>query len=1245
MKSIFVSSTFRDMNLERDIIHSKVEPKLNDIARKYGETVSMCDLRWGINTSQMDEEKSALKVLNICLNEIDRCRPHMIVILGYRYGWMPGEKYINSAIEDRKNFHLEDDDISVTALEIEYGALFSPEKIENTFFYFREIDGECTYDNRSESIRHKEKLDELKQKICSIPGINIKTYHVNVANMEESMNAFADMVTEDMKNSLIDEWKQNEGLDEYALDRKKQVEYMLSKNSQFSARFHLFDTCMKRLDEGNKNLYIYGKSGSGKSTLISRIGTELEKRENHIVPIFCGYTPLCSTTFDIIKYIIWELENAVESKTHMALTKEHMELSEMLSHIHKLTDIYNSYASIPLTFIIDGIDQLASDNVIDDLQFISEFTDGKINFVISSAFTDKTMSNIDCVEVGMLDENEKIDVIKGILEMKHRELSDSVIKDITEKSDSNSPLYLSMIIQRLVMMRVDDFKTISSIGGDMESIELYQRYLVELCPHTLNELSIHVLSVAAEYVCGVNKFIPIIMLLAISRRGLRFSDMEGILKITHTEWNYLDIVSFIQYMAPAFIYRSDGRIDFSHKSIREGFLNTIQNPRKYHQLIAMWLESLGKDDEVCLQEIGWHTIKGDAKKAFMDILAEYNHKEADISYMESDLAECIIQDGGQWFMEIIEEFYDDPVFNYFIDVYSSSVFFKIPDSARNLDIKARICECLLKFREKYYQKTSNINTIWDMTIACERLAFAYRLLENGESLDKALKYANMAMDLRKKYLKLLQEIDTDEKYRNYLKILTTYSNIGISERLDTATIKKLVDSIILSTIRGLYVAHKDIAMIYYEKGDLENALSHMQEDIGGREKFAAEQSEIHHMVSDMEDMFGELALSYHDAAKICIGFNDEEHLKLAEEYCKKAIEIYVNSLSKKYSEFHEFSLFDVYLELARIYYLQNPNRLDEAIGICMDCKPVFERIHIHRHTDITKDALARLYSRLAYFYEKKNDEESRNLFLYYSDLSMKMLRNISDASLSEANSIRNLSIVSSKKVQMLVKNSKFITKEIIDCYSEIFRLLNCILKDYHSDRAYEDINSAYELLENSVKSFVYINETIRMRAIAEINAKRLDIIAENIKNFNDDYRRTIVQYATAADKIVEVSINQSDSSEIPPELAELLQTASITSDIMLVSGHTRSYQLIKKAVLMCEEMVEATRLDKDYDILAVTLTKYTTLSAVCQPDIFMENVAKLKSVAYYLYRKTNQEKYMQMIAVAQLLSDMFNKNQ
>ena len=52
MKSIFVSSTFRDMQAERDVLKSKVQPMLNDIARQYGESISFSDLRWGVDTSE-----------------------------------------------------------------------------------------------------------------------------------------------------------------------------------------------------------------------------------------------------------------------------------------------------------------------------------------------------------------------------------------------------------------------------------------------------------------------------------------------------------------------------------------------------------------------------------------------------------------------------------------------------------------------------------------------------------------------------------------------------------------------------------------------------------------------------------------------------------------------------------------------------------------------------------------------------------------------------------------------------------------------------------------------------------------------------------------------------------------------------------------------------------------------------------------------------------------------------------------
>ena len=45
LRSIFVSSTFRDMNYERDIIHTKVIPAVNSVAQQCGDFVTVCDLR------------------------------------------------------------------------------------------------------------------------------------------------------------------------------------------------------------------------------------------------------------------------------------------------------------------------------------------------------------------------------------------------------------------------------------------------------------------------------------------------------------------------------------------------------------------------------------------------------------------------------------------------------------------------------------------------------------------------------------------------------------------------------------------------------------------------------------------------------------------------------------------------------------------------------------------------------------------------------------------------------------------------------------------------------------------------------------------------------------------------------------------------------------------------------------------------------------------------------------------------
>ena len=185
MKTIFVSSTFRDMHFERDAIREITLPLLKAEAARFGDNVHFCDLRWGINTEDLDSEEGSRKVLDVCLDEIDRCRPPMVVILGDRYGWIPSES-LTESVADRKHLdknaikrmmELEDMRMSVTALEIAYGAMASDEKSQSTLFYFRQIESDTLPDDYSaEDEEHREKLRVLKQRIVELTDGRVKMH-------------------------------------------------------------------------------------------------------------------------------------------------------------------------------------------------------------------------------------------------------------------------------------------------------------------------------------------------------------------------------------------------------------------------------------------------------------------------------------------------------------------------------------------------------------------------------------------------------------------------------------------------------------------------------------------------------------------------------------------------------------------------------------------------------------------------------------------------------------------------------------------------------------------------------------------------------------------------------------------------------------------------------------------------------------------------------------------------------------
>jgi hypothetical protein len=122
---VFVSSTFKDMKAERETLVKFIFPLLRALCESRGVTWDDVDLRWGVT----DEQKAEGQVLPICLDEIQRCRPFFIGLLGERYGWIPEE--IPRELIEREPWIEPRQGRSVTELEIVHGVLNQAE------IYFR----------------------------------------------------------------------------------------------------------------------------------------------------------------------------------------------------------------------------------------------------------------------------------------------------------------------------------------------------------------------------------------------------------------------------------------------------------------------------------------------------------------------------------------------------------------------------------------------------------------------------------------------------------------------------------------------------------------------------------------------------------------------------------------------------------------------------------------------------------------------------------------------------------------------------------------------------------------------------------------------------------------------------------------------------------------------------------------------------------------------------------------------------
>lgn len=184
---IFISSTFSDMNGNRDEIVNKLIPYLRYRYENQNIVINAIDLRWGIT----DDDVLKGNVMDICLREIDKCRPFFIGIIGNRYGSSiplsqlqdnPRIKAFYESIKDNYFAY----DLSATELEMQYAVLqnTSYNRMDSFFLIKDEKYSKWSIKEIIRRIRGKKddevwKIRNLKNKINNSKDSGIRTFRYN----------------------------------------------------------------------------------------------------------------------------------------------------------------------------------------------------------------------------------------------------------------------------------------------------------------------------------------------------------------------------------------------------------------------------------------------------------------------------------------------------------------------------------------------------------------------------------------------------------------------------------------------------------------------------------------------------------------------------------------------------------------------------------------------------------------------------------------------------------------------------------------------------------------------------------------------------------------------------------------------------------------------------------------------------------------------------------------------------------
>jgi len=430
---VFISSTFRDMQAERDHLVRHVFPQMREELLKNQIHLVDVDLRWGVTGEESAQD--------VCRDVLDECRPFFLCMLGGRYGWVPpGQNH------------------SITADEIKYGVLDKLGDHGHAFFHFRDptattqvsddlvaeyaeepgSDGEC-------------KLADLKAEIDKV-GLGPITYSADWNDVRQSfqgLEEFGEAVRKQLTEAILNEYaseadESGDWLDE---ERRNMEAFIEERSARFveGSRQGLIDEFVEFAKGGQGIRLLTGLPGSGKSALMSHLCRRLEAENVDVLPHFIGATAKSADLRDLLNRLCRELGRSEEDVPY--------EMQELIDAFEEQLKV--KAENVPFVLLLDALDQLEDTDNAHWMNWLPrELPDGVrvITTALESQPVEILRNREGQIAEHMLEPLKAEDgqaITEAFLKRYGKKLDTAQLNELLAKEEADRPLYLLAALEEL----------------------------------------------------------------------------------------------------------------------------------------------------------------------------------------------------------------------------------------------------------------------------------------------------------------------------------------------------------------------------------------------------------------------------------------------------------------------------------------------------------------------------------------------------------------------------------------------------------------------------------------------------------------------------------------------------------------------------------------------------------------------------------------------------------------------------